>query len=81
MQYGTNPVEISMIVNKVFLNKSKGTEFIEILKELWIETNVIRKAAVFVRQAFSDEISKADLCEANNESSKIARNIIPIDIL
>ncbi|CDW72837.1 UNKNOWN [Stylonychia lemnae] len=54
-----------------------------IAKEL-LMSRVIKsheEAAVFVRQTFSDQISKADLCDANSEYSKIARNLIPIDIM
>lgn len=42
-------MEFAQMVNKVFLNQQKAQDFIDSLKELWIESNVLRKAAVFVR--------------------------------
>eukprot|EP00347_Sterkiella_histriomuscorum_P009628 403340479 len=81
IQYGVNTVEFSMIVSKVFMNQGKAQEFLGILKELWLECNAIRRAAVFVRQTFSDRVSKADLCENLSENSKLARNLIPLDMM
>lgn len=50
------------------------------LRELWVETNVLHKTAVFLRQSFYDPISKAILHDAKDKNSKFARNIIMIDI-
>ena len=46
---------------------------------MWLECNVLRRAAVYVRQTFADVISKADMCDSNDENSKIARSLLLID--
>ena len=63
------------------MNKQRGLDFISILKELWMEVNVLRKAAVHMRQNFADPISMADMADSKNELSKVARNLFPIDIM
>ena len=48
---------------------------------MWIECNALRRGAVFLRQTFSDPISLASLSESNQDHSKLARNLFPIDIM
>ena len=78
--FGLDSMDFALMVNKVFVNQTKAQEFVDALKDLWIESNVLRKSAVFVRQSFSDGISKAKLSE-NNEGARVARGMIPIDIM
>jgi hypothetical protein len=46
---------------------------------MWLECNVLRRAAVYVRQTFADVISKANMCDAVDENAVIARSLLMID--
>ena len=64
------------------LDDSKRTRnLLKIMRELWIECNVLRRTAVFLRQSFADTVSRATLTNAKDKNSKFARSIIPIDIV
>lgn len=60
-----------------------------VIRDLWVECNVLRKIAVYIRQCFADKISRASLTDAKDKNSKFARNVIsihnfqmiPIDIM
>jgi len=52
-----------------------------IIRELWLETNVLHKTAVFLRQCFADPVSKASLIDAKDKNSKFARGVLGIDIM
>lgn len=69
------------MVSKVFFNKGRAQELLGVLRDMWVECNALRKAAVFIRQTFRDPISRADFCDAQNDHSKVARSLIPIDIV
>lgn len=69
------------IAQKVFAKSGRADTFLNMLRELWVEVNVLRRAAVFVRQSFRDMISLAQLADPKDERSKIARSLIPIDIM
>lgn len=51
------------------------------MRELWIECNVLRRTAVFLRQSFADTVSRATLTNAKEKNAKFARSIISIDIV
>lgn len=57
----------------------RANELLNSLKEMWLECNVLRRAAIYVRQTFADVISKTDLCDSVDENSKIARSLLLID--
>lgn len=61
--------------------KAKGKDILMIIRELWLETNVLHKTAVFLRQCFADPVSKAILTDAKDKNSKFARGILGIDIM
>jgi len=61
--------------------KAKGKDILMIIRELWLETNVLHKTAVFLRQCFGDPVSKASLTDAKDKNSKFARGVIGIDIM
>ena len=64
------------------LEDSKRTRnLLKVLRELWIECNVLRRIAMFLRQSFADTVSRATLTNAKDKNSKFARSIIPIDIV
>jgi hypothetical protein len=61
---GQSNGDFTELVGKVLAPPAKAQEMVDNLKELWLECNVLRRAAVYVRQTFADDISKADLCES-----------------
>ena len=61
--------------------KAKGKDILLIIRELWLETNVLHKTAVFLRQCFADPVSKAILTDAKDKNAKFARGILGIDIM
>lgn len=61
---GQSNGDFTELVGKVLAPPAKAQEMVDNLKELWLECNVLRRAAVYVRQTFADAISKADLCES-----------------
>jgi hypothetical protein len=64
------------------LGKSNKTkDILMILRELWLETHVLHKTAVFLRQCFADSVCRALLTDAKDKNSKFARNILMIDIM
>ena len=71
--------DFSEIVSRLLQPSSKSVEFLDSLRELWLECNVLRKAAVYVRQTFSDAVSKADLCDHLSDTSRLARGLLQID--
>jgi len=79
MFYGQNPLDFTTLVSRLFHNQARARDFLNILKELWIEANVLRKVAAFLRQSFADPISKADLTDSKSDASKMARGLIPLD--
>jgi hypothetical protein len=62
-------------------NQKKTREILMVLRELWLEINVLHKTAVFLRQCFADPVSRANLTDAKDKNSKFARNILMIDIM
>jgi hypothetical protein len=61
--------------------KAKVKDILLIIRDLWLECNVLHKTACFLRQCFADPVSKALLTDSKNIHSKFARNLIGIDIM
>ena len=49
MELGENSKEFSMVFIDLLGNNKKTREILMILKELWIEVNVLHKTAIFLR--------------------------------
>lgn len=47
---------------------------------MWVECNVLRQVAVFLRQCFADSVSRAILSNGKNKLSKLARGIVSTNI-
>jgi hypothetical protein len=62
-------------------SKAKGKDILMIIRELWVETNVLHKTAVFMRQCFADPVSRAILTDAKDKHAKFARSLLSIDIM
>jgi hypothetical protein len=76
---GQSNGEFTELVSRLLSPPVKAVEFTDYLKELWLECNVLRRAAVNIRQTFADPISKADLCDGTSDNSRIARSLLAID--
>jgi hypothetical protein len=76
---GQGTGDFATLANKFLQPPSKSQEFVENLRELWLECNVLRRAGIYVRQTFADIVSKADLCDNFSDQSRIARNLLMID--
>lgn len=76
---GSSGPEFAELIMHVVQPAVKANELLNNLKEMWLECNVLRKAAIYVRQTFADVISKADMCDSVDENSKIARSLLMID--
>ena len=77
---GENEEEFTSVLNELLEDNLNKDQIIKNLKELWIECNALHKNAVFIRQSFADSISRADILDPTNKESKLARNILMIDI-
>ncbi len=62
-------------------NKTKGRDILLTIRELWLETNVLHKTAVFFRQCFADPVCRANLADAKDKNSKFARCLLNIDVM
>ena len=82
-ELGENSHEFQMALMDVLgkENKAKVREIVMTLRELWLETNVLHKVAVFLRQCFADPVSRAMLTDSKDKHSKFARGILCIDIM
>lgn len=62
-------------------NKTKGRDILLTIRELWLETNVLHKVAVFFRQCFADPVCRANLNDHKDKNSKFARSLLNIDVM
>jgi hypothetical protein len=82
VEFSENASEFQLVLVDILGKKNnKAKELLMILKELWLETNVLHKTAIFLRQCFADSVSKAILTDAKDKNAKFARNILMIDIM
>lgn len=57
------------------LTTGKANVILKILDELWIECNVLRSTAVYMRQCFADPINRHTLSIGKDPVSKLGRNV------
>ena len=81
IEFGENSKEFSLMLQDLLKTNKKTTDILILLRELWVEINVLHKIAVFLKQCFADPISKANLTDAKDKKSKFARSILMIDIM
>mmetsp|Transcript_19776 Transcript_19776/g.18822 ORF Transcript_19776/g.18822 Transcript_19776/m.18822 type:complete len:141 (+) Transcript_19776:616-1038(+) len=81
IEMGENSKEFQTVIKEILSQNKRLPDFLHVLKELWLETNVLHRAAVFLRQCFSDPVSKAILSDAKGKNSKFARGIMMVDIM
>jgi len=60
---------------------NKAKDILAVFRDLWLETNVLHKTAIFLRQCFADPVSRAVLADAKDKNAKFARNLLMIDIM
>ena len=81
VELGENSNEFQLVFLDVLGKSNKTKDILMILRELWLETHVLHKTAVFLRQCFADSVCRALLTDAKDKNSKFARNILMIDIM
>lgn len=79
IEIGENLNVFEEVLKDVFSENINVLEFIRILKDLWIENNMLHKVSIFIRQCFADSICRANLTNPTNKNSKFARSLIMID--
>ena len=75
--YGINPIEFQRVCGQAFTSRHKLKEFYTLLRNLWVECNVLRKVFMFLNQSFNDEISLANLAEKQSENAKTGQAVPP----
>eukprot|EP00349_Pseudokeronopsis_sp_Brazil_P011414 CAMPEP_0202978678 /NCGR_PEP_ID=MMETSP1396-20130829/85029_1 /ASSEMBLY_ACC=CAM_ASM_000872 /TAXON_ID= /ORGANISM="Pseudokeronopsis sp., Strain Brazil" /LENGTH=160 /DNA_ID=CAMNT_0049717745 /DNA_START=422 /DNA_END=904 /DNA_ORIENTATION=+ len=81
IEMGENPKEFQAVLKDALAECKHLPDFLHTLKELWLEANVMHRAASFFRSSFNDPVSRAALADAKDKKSKFARNIIMMDIM
>ena len=81
VELGENANEFQLMFMDVLGRSNKAKDVLAVLRDLWLETNVLHKAAVFLRQCFADPVSRAVLSDAKDKNAKFARNLLMIDIM
>ncbi|CDW85033.1 UNKNOWN [Stylonychia lemnae] len=81
VELGENANEFQLVFMDSLGKSNKAKDILMVLRELWLEVNVLHKTAVFLRQCFADPVSRAPLTDAKDKNSKFARNILMIDIM
>ena len=79
LEFQSNKIDFSNAVQTAMLTSGKAKVLLEIIEELYIECNVLRSTAVFMRQCFADPINRHPLYIGKDPVSRLARNLIPID--
>jgi hypothetical protein len=75
LEYNENKVDFINAIKTAMLTPGKAKELIKILDEMWVECNVLRSTAVFMRQCFADPINRNTLSVGKDPVSKFARNV------
>lgn len=75
MMFGVHPIEFQRVCSQAFTSRHKLKEFYTLLRNLWVECNVLRKVFMFLNQSFNDEISLASLSEKQSENAKTAQAV------
>ena len=80
IELGENSEEFQRVLVEILGESPRTNQFLTILREMWIECNVLRQTAVFLRQCFADPVSRAQLSNGKDKKSKLARAIVSINI-
>ena len=79
IEMGENEEEFIKVLLEVLEDNPRKNELVLNLKNLWVESNVLHRTAIFIRQSFADRISRAEIVDPTNKDSKLARNLLMID--
>ena len=80
IELGENSEEFQRVLLDILGHTPSTHQFLTICREMWVECNVLRQTAVFLRQCFADPISRAVLSNSIDRNSKIARSIVNANI-
>ena len=81
IELGENGEEFQKVMLELLGDSKRTRNLLKTMRDLWIECNVLRRIAIFLRQSFADRVSRATLTNAKDKNSKLARSIVPIDIV
>lgn len=76
IELGENSEEFQRLLVDILGESARTNQFLTILREMWIECNVLRQTAVFLRQCFADPVSRSTLADGKDKRSKLARCIV-----
>ena len=76
IELGENSDEFQKVIVEFIGESQRTNNILTILREMWIECNVLRQTAVYLRQSFTDSVSRAVLTNARDKNSKLARSIL-----
>lgn len=81
LELGENTNEFQLVLLDMLGKSAKSRELVQKLRDIYLESSVLHKTAVFLRQCFADPLSRAVLIDAKDKKSKFARNLLEIDIM
>ncbi|CDW78552.1 UNKNOWN [Stylonychia lemnae] len=81
IEIGENTQAFQEVLTDLLRENVKVDEFIGILKNLWVENNLMHRIAIYYKQSFADEVSRAFLIDQKDKNSKFARNLLMIDVI
>ena len=80
IELGENSEEFQKLLVEILGESPRTNQFLTILREMWIECNVLRQTAVFLRQWFADPVSRSSLVDGKDKRAKLARCIVGANI-
>ena len=80
IELGENSEEFQKVLIDILGPYPRTNQFLTIIREMWVEWNVLRQTVVYLRQCFADPVSRAHLVNVSDKNSKLARGIACISI-
>jgi len=80
IELGENSEEFQKMIVDILGNSPRTNQFLIIIREMWVECNVLRQTVVYLRQCFADAVSRANLINVSDRNSKLARGMACISI-
>jgi hypothetical protein len=80
IELGENSEEFQKVIVDILGVSPRTNQFLTIIREMWVECNVLRQVSVFLRQCFTDPVSRAILTNGKDKNSKYARSIAKLTV-
>mmetsp|Transcript_38251 Transcript_38251/g.37767 ORF Transcript_38251/g.37767 Transcript_38251/m.37767 type:complete len:117 (+) Transcript_38251:543-893(+) len=75
IELGENSEEFQKLIFEIVGTSPRTNQFLTIIREMWVECNVLRQTVSYLRQSFADLVSRAQLVNVYDKNSKLARGI------